>query len=897
MVFAETGWGFQNGTPGTNGDPATDGHDAPDQSPLLIQVDSHSATSWNGAHGGRGGYGGQGVDGPDSDATAAGGDGGDGGNGATLIVSNLPEQRDQIPFLLELLAGNGGRAGAGGGSVGLPSGQGGDAGNGGDVTLDLFTSKSFSVYATAGNGGDANGFQSVSGNGGSIVSRVWSAPPIHANLNDAIFQRQELRGGNGGTGRYYARGGDGGNVVNLIGGGMVTDKADNLLIVKANGGSGGVSFGGRGGDGGHVTSSWSELAFPESVKRFGMQMELRGGNGGDSNKYKEVNQQAGNGGDAIYRQAEETSIVVPSGYMDVQMQVVAGNGGHSNGWGNGGNGGTAGIERLAMSTGADPQFSQVMLQDVYLQAGDGGDSVKGNGGNGGGVYQPGGVLKYLGEAYVDLSLSAVGGNGGQGAVGGDGGHVILAMDFGDLQHSTGTNPPADLRSVNIEYRAYAGHSGTKGQGGVADVTLRASTQSRKLTLRGEAYGGQGGGVQGGTATVRVEGVNTRETHSNVDVFAKASPRRRVSALPPEIGTESLAIAQADNVIGGVRAHAVSVGGFGTIRSGISKALARSSSDRGGATSISDATALASNAPAASTTRFAYAESLASSSESRADASSTTFINGHYSFGRSNSVASGTRANASATAKSQSKARRHFAEVVTQVLGSEQTASGQSATASSQVMFRRVEPPQGQFLPVLINRTDLYLGAGIESLIDIESSALGDTFDFSDPTNDVFSATHFNSAAQGSPFQQVSSSIEIAHFVNPWETDHDVSAFFYNVEYFGDGNMPVSMKLVVRDTLLFDEQFVSGDEAVAFLDNSVFTVDRLDGLTVLSTDLEVSFGQAGDQGFRFSLGIAELALNTGMGPSGLQTVPEPGSFWLLGASSLSMLFRRQRRTTA
>lgn len=209
---------------------------------------------------------------------------------------------------------------------------------------------------------------------------------------------------------------------------------------------------------------------------------------------------------------------------------VAGNGG--NGFTGGGKGGSV--------TGFATRFTGNIVSTVNLVAGQGGDAVLGNGGNGGDISK----ISAQGLVY------AFAGNGGDGNVGGNGGHIISngisnlldsersrnilkAGDGGDGIVAGGNGGsidgfknrfPAIIEGAGgvLSYTAGSGGNAVSGKGGTGGSVTNASPYSEDNNLSGSIAiiaGSGGNGLAGGNGGSIANFINNSTTTESVKAIS------------------------------------------------------------------------------------------------------------------------------------------------------------------------------------------------------------------------------------------------------------------------------------------------------------------------------------------------------------------------------------------
>jgi hypothetical protein len=404
--------------------------------------------------GGAGGAGGGGGD-------ASGGKAGAGSNGGTIVVTNdgqVSVQTANSPGILVQSFGGSGANGGGGGAWGSSGGSGGFGGDGGSITILGNGSVSIgysaipapnspailaqSIGGGGGNGGDANGWLAVGGEGGVAAQ----GGTINIFVDNTITTYGERSNGI----MAQSIGGGGGNGGNASGVGFLVD-----LTV------GGTAGGGGGGEAVSAASAGSIQT--NGLHASGLVLQSIGGGGG-------------NGG-AAYSVA-----------VGVQASVAVAVGGSG---GAGGNGGT-------IQEGTDPATGQSAPTNSGQIATTGADSygilaqsIGGGGGTGGASVAA--AQAYLGEDVPTIALAAS--LGGSGKAGGSG-QLVNVVNAG-LIATRGAG------SAGIVAQSIGGGGGA---GGDSSATATAAGGDFNIASAVSLGGNGGNGGSGGTVIVANNGM-------------------------------------------------------------------------------------------------------------------------------------------------------------------------------------------------------------------------------------------------------------------------------------------------------------------------------------------------------------------------------------------------------
>lgn len=359
----------------------------------------------------------------------AGGAGGSFGNGS-INLSNPLSAAFQIIHIspVSLTAGNGGNGYTRGGDGGFIGGVYATSAEGFLVTGETFS---------GGSGG--NSIKGKGGNGGDVFNLV------HGN--------GDFYGGAGGKGRT---GGSGGSIFSIVGG------ASESEAIAGNGGDG-IRGGGAGGG----VADFS-IRFPETSQNpVSRDFTVAGGNGGNA-----VAGAAGAGGSLFN--------ILPSigeNYIGGFVTLLGGNGGSGLSGGLGG----------SITTLVNVPTGGVLPTAATVHGGDGGDGITGNGGKGGNItgvrLSASALILDTAEVLINQFIAGVGGLS-SGAKGGNGGDVS-AIDT------------VATRGSAIAAGGDGGDGLTKGGkgGSVIDALVNASRPTGEKVL---VVGGKGGDAYAST---------------------------------------------------------------------------------------------------------------------------------------------------------------------------------------------------------------------------------------------------------------------------------------------------------------------------------------------------------------------------------------------------------------
>ncbi len=558
-----------DGDDGAPGDPGSDGTDAEDGASVDKQVDpedTYVAYAY-GKRGGFGGDGGEGVDGPDPDMTAAGGNGGQGGRGGDARIS--------ADFLIRRLGAVGGHGGSGGrfgfGTTQALNGMGGDGGDGGNAVVEFFRDdqqfffNEFFVFG--GDGGSAFGPQAAGGNGGTAKIRM-NTPNGYTNYRGSLF------GGSGGNGYLGANGGTGAST--LIGYSPdSTLNGKSLGTFKIWGGNGGSSENGMAGRGGTARFHLSVIQNPDAILGTNVDLQVNGGAGGKgiATGTQQVSGQMGavgviDAGDTILNKTGR-----------VNLNVRGGNGGSALGRNNRGHGAHGSAALFRGTATIDNQDSSWPIETtLFLTGGDGGHAQgTGRAGNGGTVVlsQDPFEIKTVGKA--DVFIEATGGRGGWGRWNGNGGVSFVSVN--NVVDDVDPNQDMAPGRARVVVRANGGHSGAglnpinAAYGGHASA--RATQYSNRPTsVLAMANAGAGNMGRSGTADARAQGeyFPTNEGFGgviNVEAVAQGA-KFGAGGFKAAHGSQATADATAVSYASdsfAVLANAKAFGGWGFSRSG------------------------------------------------------------------------------------------------------------------------------------------------------------------------------------------------------------------------------------------------------------------------------------------------------------------------------------------
>jgi hypothetical protein len=341
-------------------------------------------------------------------------------------------------------------AGSGGFGVSGPGGRGGD--------IKQNSIQGGFTYL-AGNGGGGR----VGGTGGSILG---SGVPRSYDVEGLSLS---MTAGIGGTG--VKRGGDGGEIKNMVMRLVNFDRGEVAGPLTMIAGAGGNSISGRGGQGGSVSNSSplgdnNDLAFAITVIAGNGGNGIAGGHGGSISKFVD----------------KPTNPDVPT-----SLTFIAGTGGSGTS-GRGGNGGN--VTDIDTPSTGEPVFDRIL-------AGNGGSSSGNAGGNGGNVS---GLVVSAGSG----SMAIVAGAGGAGLQsGGRGGSVtksfvtsggsetagkvlVIAGAGGDA--SAFVPNPNEGPGLNIGLKAFGGKIGRGGNGG----NINGFSQFDSIDVSIDLIAGNGG---------------------------------------------------------------------------------------------------------------------------------------------------------------------------------------------------------------------------------------------------------------------------------------------------------------------------------------------------------------------------------------------------------------------
>lgn len=353
--------------------------------------------------------------------------GGDGARGGS--ISKITVTSDYDGFTIR--AGNGG--------TGVKAGAGGTVSN---VTVygaadpDPLVPIVGTITIAGGNGGSV---ATGAGAAGGAVSNIFVGYQPSGNklvqsaitLNDFV----EIYGGNGGNGTTVGGAGGSLSAINVITT-TTDDPTPGVFETLLQGGNGGNAPDGRGGNGGNVNNTFAMnlnalLVSSDDIFVGGGDGGIggkQGGNGGSINNiqllFNEVYLMAGDGGDGAVKGGNGGSITRVDLKSDLQtdrvnfLNIIAGDGGNSV-TGNGGLGGT-----ISTLTGNSVDFTG---SGNVVQAGSGGTSTSGNGGRGGNLSSIG-LFEQV-PVIADAVISFAAGNGGDGGKAGGAGGTVSSLAF------------------------------------------------------------------------------------------------------------------------------------------------------------------------------------------------------------------------------------------------------------------------------------------------------------------------------------------------------------------------------------------------------------------------------------------------------------------------------------
>jgi hypothetical protein len=304
----------------------------------------------------------------------------------------------------------------------------------------------------------------------------------------------QILSGNGGTGNDVTRGGTGGAIDGVVIKGVPDFTPNNLMLIQAGNGGANTAF--KGGTGGSINGVGTSFESFDPISGAKLQsadlvadnIVLRAGDGGNGLR-------GGKGGSVSNSQLfgiiSDDGVTNANGLPNAEIQVLGGNGGINTVEGDGSKAGKGGsVDQVAaenLSTFANAQTSTILVQ-----------------GGAGGVVQAGGNGRIGGSVTgVDIlgaRLTVNGGNGSTGNLqGGAGG------DVSDIRVLSLQNLFANAVTLNAGFGGN-GNNGVGGAGGnvnkidVADADLtsfiiNAGTQGNG-GLGGGGKGGAGGNVTG-----------------------------------------------------------------------------------------------------------------------------------------------------------------------------------------------------------------------------------------------------------------------------------------------------------------------------------------------------------------------------------------------------------------
>ncbi len=901
----------EDGADGLIGDPGTDGQNGTDGSDVTEDIENDFGVARFGGRGGSGGNGGDGVDGDDEGTSAQGGNAGHAGNGGNVRLTRMPsvQQYDSTTAV----GGNGGVGGRGGfGTSNALTGLGGNGGHGGHGSIagDLSFWQRFS--AVGGRGGNGTGNGAFGGNGG----RAFLSTRLTNTLQSATLF---VTGGIGGSGSdgfnggIGATGGNGGaatfgfNAQNMVFSEDFDADLDRSLRINLYGGRGGDTTNGVVGRGGTARLSLESIA-NAGYNNFGITSSILAGSGGRGFSTGNQDTDGIGGSIAMLKTGDNLNL------RFANIFLRGGNGGSALGrqnQGDGGNGASAIVDGPL----------NISDRDSYLRlnmAGGIGGHAQGSGwsGNGGSVIAPEISLSDEGfSSFMNVDLRA--GDGGWGRRNGSGGDAIMRYE--------GNRPePGTDQALSIgNYRAtsYGGNAGqglnsvnaATGGDGVAEIS---QTRSSVLDISTIAQGGIGNQGASGDASAIAYGHSTFDERlpvfsTPVTTNAIATSRNGTGGRwRPSYGTNSNAEATSINEnTGGAFSSAFANGSWGFIEGGDARssatsvasqegyaAVARATSRGAGSTNITDGNIAESFADATATT--------GSSANARAQSSRV----GHNVTAHSSSTATGDRINSYSLASTSTSSWNHSASVMTETgNGFEMDGQVVSAENISLVQFRSTEAfAQPVFdgemtAALLVNPVE----DQIADFVSNESN-YGDVF-LGDDSQVIGIGSILASGTEGGSLDSeanISLSLEVQEF----QTGERLQLGFFGLGEMAEGFEFLAVTATLNGRSLVNEGWIGEDsatEATAFFDDLLF--DVMDTPTNLETiDLNINFSTTTTNadalfGIGFVFGNVGLDSETGDGfafqafrpPVNLSAVPEPGSMAILLSIGMLAAIRRRR----
>lgn len=925
-----------DGQHGNDGSPGRDGGHGGNAMKRILESDSFGKPFYwlgTGFHGGNGGNGGNGwIPNAGPEDSAAGGHGGNGGRGGdveTIWSALVHGEYYQREVHVEAVGGQGGAGGIGGLAFqNGPYGLGGFGGHGGSAHAVARAGFWSNARAVGGLGGTASGIGVRGGNGGSASAAVMLVNPEN-HVEFATFApvgNMMVVGGGGGQGLNLANGGHGGHA--LIGGDINNFNLQSnevhfwAMRVVGRGGDGGMSEGGNGGRGGHVFADLSSLQDSSRYSSDAHQgtYTLTGGNGGHSLAHPQFGGHGGEGGSVLVQNSH-----FPSTSHTIDIRAQGGHGGDAldNFGGHGGRGGAIVFEPMLLGSFIDP--------DLQLRGGNGGHSQSGNGGDGRTVVVHNPLISdyYIGS--YEFNMSVRGGNGGNllGTSSIVGGSLRRAGDGG---HARLTSINAFPNMSDAVYNAHA-IGGWAGQGlgssgperaGDAYVEVRQSTTNRNelhtiaeggrshQRTNGNAYAisdltigaGSVAGANGlATATARpLHYFNNSQPYPVAAVGGNAYAEAKITRKSGSHSTDAIATAE---------------GGFGTIRSGWSKAVATSinETDFFSPTPNPDSTAIATAISRAdgssSSANNAMSNSLAVG-YFKADSQAMARAEGQYNYGHAVAEFQALRGLGRAAAHAQGETTQwaHRSNVsATATALNHYSTDLLGLDASAYTSFRQTFLPEpvehSAWNHVLINPRR----PAVEDFT-ISSSLIDSNFDFGTMSNHVGNVVALGQMGGGGlsigsdegDYQVLNQFDLTIHLFPGVQDSQDLSLAFFNPISTGNGFDSLAVTFDYEGTRVLDVDFSDLASAQAFFRDRIIGLDDLVNATGTerSFDLrfELQFSNADDSfGFDFLLGGQNAGQSQFARSSSFSTVPEPATLpMLLGLASFFLIRRRRAGQT-
>lgn len=919
FVATESTWAapVQSGDHGIEGDPGTDGQDGMDAEDLFEQSTGFQWPRLLGIDGGHGGDGGKGVDGDDAGDDAAGGNGGNGGDGgkATLLGS-------EVTSFSSAYGGAGGNGGSGGlGTSLMLDGQGGSGGNGGDAHVDLFVPRLSQIGAHGGDGGTGVGVGSQGGDGGRASFRA-STGMSRFSYGYSTFR---ISAGDGGKGFDGANGGNGAATIVgasdplLLTGDDLTGARNFRFLL--HGGNGGDSENGVAGKAGtsrfHMNFLAEPLASVDTTRQITSEISIFGGHGGRGISTG-IKPASGTNGAAAFVHATDEPMSLGMNYAN-KFQIYGGRGGSALGRhnsGDGGHGAKAGfLGRQVIEVGEAANNSEMYLD---MRSGHGGHAQgTGRAGNGGSANFDDQILFRTANS-VQFNGVVVGGDGGWGKLNGRGGDAQI-----NLTNAVGAPTTIDdSQLVVLDAFVQGGDAGQSMQrvnsarGGDAEISLTQSG-TRRVSLHARGFGGQGNWGRSGNATVRAfgshlatptdSGLSKGFRTANVRSEAR-SARANTLNFNASIGGNAYAEARAraesnqepvengNSYQGDARASAVSSGGWGFQQSGFSHSIADATNILGNSYARATSHALGDRSQASD--NFSLSESNAHGAQGIAQSIATS--SGQVSHTTANAVSSGFNAKAESWVRTETtnwRTRTNVFSTANYVAAENSELINVASTLASSrfrsgfVGFGNGELGSEAYVNLMPN-------AGQADVIVADDFGMADIF-VDDPAARVLGiGSIFGGGTSANPTEMPLSThsfIDLSLESREFFGDDQLMLGLTNLGSSGEGFTEFNLAITYDGRSLVDTSFESLDEATMFFDNQLFDLGSTPAdreLIDFTFDVSMTFLDPTDQfGFGFVFGNAN-----GRPPerSNFNAVPEPGSATVVALVMLGGLCRRRRK---